>query len=194
MTHSQPAWQREPEFSPQLPRLQMWPFPNAWGALKHLLLLISAPLLSAHQQLSNLHLILLCVLAFQVFVEEGGDTSELGRGGSLFSELCSYTWVVVSREPFKQEYQKHPEGACCFHMSILSLDSVSYGTLTAASAKLGLLSSLLPYFLKNAKYRECSDMGNFLRRHWPRRYLRVLVTWKGSAGQRFFSSHQHLNN
>lgn len=112
MTSSQPAWQREPEFSPRLPRLQMWPFPNAWGALKYLFLLISAPLLSAHQQLCNLHLILLCVLAFQVFVEEGGDTGELG--GSLFSKLCSYTWVVVSREPFKQEYQKHPEGSCLF--------------------------------------------------------------------------------
>lgn len=68
MTSSQSAWQREPELYPQLPGLQTWPFPNAWGALKYFLLLISALPLSAHQQLCNLHLILLCVLAFQVFV------------------------------------------------------------------------------------------------------------------------------
>lgn len=78
--------------------------------------------------------------AFRYLWEEGGVPGELWV--TVFKGMQSHP-VTVSGEPFKQDCQEHPEGACCFHMPVLSLDSVSCCTLTACPGftlcKIGVL-------------------------------------------------------
>lgn len=108
------AWQRQPErILHQLTGLQTWPFPNAQGALNYFLLIISALPLETHQQLCNLHFILLYVLALQISV--GGGWGDWQTVLSLVSESQLYPELLSLENRLRKSAKSILKGSHCCH-------------------------------------------------------------------------------
>lgn len=138
---SRPAWQREPELLHQLPGLQTWSFPNTQGALKYFLLLISALPLSTHQQLCNLHFILLYVLGPSgICGRKVGILANCGVTDSRIIQLHPESWSLEN--PLSKSARSILKGSRCFHMPVFRagfcfVSDMGLPALVSPSAKWG---------------------------------------------------------